>query len=247
MTSSAQQLKQIIDTAKSIVFFGGAGVSTASGIPDFRGTYGLFQKEKGICYEEMLSREHFNENPEDFYSFYTKGMLYPGAEPNKAHKAVAELERRGKLTAVVTQNIDGLHTKAGNKNVIELHGTALKNYCLNCGKTYGMEKILEAEGKVPYCDCGGIIKPDVVLYNESLDGNSIENAVRHISLCDLLIVAGTSLVVYPAAGFVKYAKGKMVLINKDETAFDSYADLVIHEDLEKVLYEAVFTENFSKK
>ena len=240
MTDSAKKLKQMIDEASTIVFFGGAGVSTASGIPDFRGTYGLFQQERGISYEEMLSKEHFKEKPEDFYSFYTKGMLYPEAEPNGAHKAVAELERRGKLTAVITQNIDGLHTKAGNTNVIELHGTALKNYCTKCGKFYNMEKILEAEGKVPYCECGGIIKPDVVLYGENLDSNAIEGAVKYISECDLLIVAGTSLVVYPAAGFVKYARGKMALINRDKTAYDSYADLVINEDLEKVLYEAVF-------
>lgn len=241
MTDSAKKLKQMIDEASSIVFFGGAGVSTASGIPDFRGTYGLFQQERGISYEEMLSKEHFKEKPEDFYSFYTKGMLYPQAEPNGAHKAVAELERCGKLTCVVTQNIDGLHTKAGNTNVIELHGTALKNHCTHCGKFYGVEKILEADGKVPYCHCGGIIKPDVVLYNESLDSYAIEKAIKHIRECDLLIVAGTSLVVYPAAGFVKYAKGKMALINRDKTAYDSYADLVIHEDLEKVLYEAVFS------
>lgn len=240
MTDSAKKLKQMIDEASTIVFFGGAGVSTASGIPDFRGTYGLFQQERGISYEEMLSKEHFKEKPEDFYSFYTKGMLYPEAEPNGAHKAVAELEHRGKLTTVITQNIDGLHTKAGNTNVIELHGTALKNYCTKCGKFYSVEKILEAEGKVPYCECGGIIKPDVVLYGENLDSNAIEGAVKYISECDLLIVAGTSLVVYPAAGFVKYARGKMALINRDKTAYDSYADLVINEDLEKVLYEAVF-------
>ena len=243
MTNSSGKLKQMIDEASTIVFFGGAGVSTASGIPDFRGTYGLFQQKRGISYEEMLSREHFKENPEDFYSFYTQGMLYPEAEPNGAHKAVAELEHRGKLAAVITQNIDGLHTIAGNTNVIELHGSALKNHCLKCGASYGVEKILEASGKVPYCNCGGIIKPDVVLYNESLDSYAIEKAIKHISSCDLLIVAGTSLVVYPAAGFVKYARGNIVLLNRDATAYDSYADLVIHEDLEKVLYEAVFNEN----
>ncbi len=240
MTESAKNLKKMIEEARTIVFFGGAGVSTASGIPDFRGTYGLFKKERGMSYEEMLSREHFQQSPEDFYSFYTKGMLYPEARPNGAHKAVAELERRGKLTVVITQNIDGLHTIAGNTNVIELHGSALKNHCLKCGASYGMEKILEADGKVPYCHCGGIIKPDVVLYNESLDSRAIESAVKYISECDLLIVAGSSLVVYPAAGFVKYAQGKMALLNRDATAYDSYADLVIHEDLEKVLYEAVF-------
>ncbi len=240
MNDSTKKLKQMIEEAASIVFFGGAGVSTASGIPDFRGTYGLFKKERGISYEEMLSKEHFKENPEDFYSFYTKGMLYPEAKPNAAHKAVAELERRGKLTAVITQNIDGLHTLAGSTNVIELHGSAHRNQCLKCGEFYGIEKILEADGKVPYCHCGGIIKPDVVLYNESLDSYAIEKALYHISQCELLIVAGSSLVVYPAAGFVKYARGKMVLLNRDVTAYDSGADLVIHENLEKVLYEAVF-------
>lgn len=244
MTESARQLKTMIEEANTIVFFGGAGVSTASGIPDFRGTYGLFKQQRGISYEEMLSREHFQENPEDFYSFYTKGMLYPEAKPNGAHKAVAELESRGKLTCVVTQNIDGLHTIAGNTNVVELHGSAHRNHCLKCGAFYGMEKVLEADGKVPYCQCGGIIKPDVVLYNESLDSYAIETAIKHISECDLLIVAGSSLVVYPAASFVKYAQGKMVLLNRDTTAYDSYADLVIHEDLEKVLHQAVFSENF---
>ncbi len=235
-----EALKLMIEQASKIVFFGGAGVSTASGIPDFRGTYGLFQKERGISYEEMLSHEHFTRKPEDFFDFYTHGMLYPQAKPNGAHKAVAELERRGKLSCVVTQNIDGLHTTAGNTNVIELHGSALRNTCMECGASYGMEKILEADGAVPYCCCGGIIKPDVVLYGENLDEEGMRRAVKYISECDLLLVAGTSLVVYPAAGFVRYASGKMVLLNRDATAYDSYADLVIHGDLSKVLEEAVF-------
>lgn len=240
MTTVAEQLKAFISQANKIVFFGGAGVSTASGIPDFRGTYGLFQKERGISYEEMLSHEHFTRKPEDFFDFYTHGMLYPEAKPNGAHRAVAELERRGKLTCVVTQNIDGLHTLAGSRNVIELHGSALRNTCMKCGASYGMDKILAADGSIPYCSCGGIIKPDVVLYEESLDENAMRRAAEYISACDLLIVAGTSLVVYPAAGFVRYARGKMVLLNRDATAYDSYADLVIHEDLSRVLEEAVF-------
>ena len=240
MASEADQLKSLINEANQIVFFGGAGVSTASGIPDFRGTYGLFQKERGISYEEMLSIGHFTKKPEDFFDFYTHGMLYPEAKPNGAHRAVAELERRGKLTCVVTQNIDGLHTMAGNTNVIELHGSSHRNTCMKCGKSYGMETILAADGKVPYCPCGGIIKPDVVLYGESLDEEGMSRAARYISESDLLIVAGTSLVVYPAAGFVRYARGKMVLLNRDKTAYDSYADLVIHTDLSKVLEEAVF-------
>ena len=241
MNDAAQQLRSYIDQAGKIVFFGGAGVSTASGIPDFRGTYGLFQKERGISYEEMLSAEHFTEKPEDFFDFYTHGMLYPHAKPNGAHRAVAELERQGKLTCVVTQNIDGLHTAAGSRRVIELHGSAHRNTCLACGRSYGMETVLAADGRVPYCTCGGIIKPDVVLYGENLTESDMNRAARYISECDLLIVAGSSLVVYPAAGFVRYAKGKMVLLNRDATAYDSYADLVIHEDLSKVLEEAVFS------
>lgn len=240
MSEEAEKLKSFISEADRIVFFGGAGVSTSSGIPDFRGTYGLFQKEKGISYEEMLSHEHFTQKPEDFFDFYTHCMLYPEAKPNGAHRAVAELERCGKLTCVVTQNIDGLHTLAGNTNVIELHGSAHRNTCTKCGALHGMERILSADGGVPFCSCGGIIKPDVVLYGESLNEEEMRRAVKYISECDLLIVAGTSLVVYPAAGFVRYARGKMVLLNRDVTAYDSYADLVIHEDLSRVLEEAVF-------
>ena len=240
MTEAAKKLKSMLDAAENIVFLGGAGVSTASGIPDFRGTYGLFQQKRGISYEEMLSHEHFMNNPEDFYGFYTKGMLYPEARPNDAHYALAELERRGKLKAVVTQNIDGLHTKAGSQNVIELHGSALRNYCMKCGRFYGMEAVLQADGAVPHCQCGGIIKPDVVLYGESLDDKATRAAVAYISASDLLLVAGTSLVVYPAAGFVRFARGKMVLLNRDATQYDAYADLVIHEDLAAILGEAVF-------
>ena len=240
MTEAGAALKAMLDTAENIVFLGGAGVSTASGIPDFRGTYGLFQQERGISYEEMLSHEHFMKNPEDFYGFYTKGMLYPEAKPNGAHYALAELEKRGKLRAVITQNIDGLHTKAGSKNVIELHGSALRNTCQRCGRTYGMETVLRAAGAVPYCTCGGIIKPDVVLYGESLDEKALRAAVAFISASDLLLVAGTSLVVYPAAGLVRYASGKTVLLNREVTQYDTYADLVIREDLAGVLSEAVF-------
>jgi NAD-dependent deacetylase len=240
MSEEAEKLRSFIAQSGKIVFFGGAGVSTASGIPDFRGTYGLFQKERGISYEEMLSHEHFTRKPEDFFDFYTHGMLYPEAKPNGAHKALAELERRGKLTCVVTQNIDGLHTLAGNTNVIELHGSALRNTCMKCGRKYGMEKILAADGGIPYCSCGGIVKPDVVLYGERLDEEGMRRAAQYISDCDLLIVAGTSLVVYPAAGFVRYARGKTVLLNRDATAYDSCADLVIHGDLSEILEEAVF-------
>lgn len=240
MTEAAEKLKSMLDASENIVFLGGAGVSTASGIPDFRGTYGLFQQERGISYEEMLSHDHFVQNPEDFYGFYTKGMLYPNAQPNGAHYALAELEKRGKVKAVITQNIDGLHTKAGSKTVIELHGSAHRNFCVRCGKSYGMESILQADGAVPYCECGGIIKPDVVLYGECLDDGAIQKAIQFISASDLLLVAGTSLVVYPAAGFVRFARGKMVLLNRDTTQYDAYADLVIHEDLAAILSEAVF-------
>ena len=241
MNEDTKKLKQLIDESNRIVFFGGAGVSTASGIPDFRGTYGLYTKENDVPYEEMLSHTYFNLHPEEFFDFYTHGMLYPDAKPNGAHKAVAELEKRGKLTAVVTQNIDGLHQAAGSKNVIELHGTVHRNYCMTCHSEYGVDKIIEADGKVPICDnCGGVVKPDVVLYEEGLNENDMKRAAEYISQSDLLIVAGTSLVVYPAAGFVRYAGGKMVLLNRDATAYDIYADLVIHDDLAKVLYEAVF-------
>ena len=241
MVDGVVALRRLIEEAEKIVFFGGAGVSTASGIPDFRGTYGLFQQQRGISYEEMLSHQHFIDCPEDFFAFYTHGMLYPDAQPNGAHRAVAELEKRGKLTSVVTQNIDGLHAAAGNTNVIELHGSALRNTCGKCGRKYGIDRILEADGGVPYCDCGGIIKPDVVLYGESLDEKGITQAIQFISECDLLIVAGTSLVVYPAAGFIRYARGKIALLNRDCTAYDSCANLSVHEDLEKILEEAVFS------
>ena len=238
--SSAAVLADLIRGANRIVFLGGAGVSTESGIPDFRGSGGLYTEAAAIPPEVILSHSFFVKNPEAFYRFYREKMLFPDAKPNAAHKALAELERMGKLTAVLTQNIDGLHQKAGSKKVIELHGTTLKNYCMKCGKSFPVEYILEQEG-VPRCDkCGGIVKPDVVLYEESLHDGDMEEAVRLIRKADMFIVGGTSLTVYPAAGLVDYYRGKrLVLINKSTTPYDSSADLVIHDSIGKVFRQCV--------
>ncbi len=229
-------LQEITDNSSNIVFFGGAGVSTESGIPDFRSVDGLYHQKYDYPPEEILSYTFFKKHTDYFYKFYRDKMLCLNAEPNAAHLKLAELEKEGKLSAVVTQNIDGLHQKAGSKNVFELHGTTLKNHCTGCGRSFPAEYIRDSDG-VPHCDvCGGIIKPDVVLYEESLDTNTVNGAVAAISAADCLIVAGTSLVVYPAAGFIRYFKGKyFVLINKTPTPADSLADLVIHDSVGKVL------------
>lgn len=228
-------LQQIIDQSKQIVFFGGAGVSTESGIPDFRSTDGLYNQKYDYPPEEILSHTFFEKHTEYFFRFYREKMLCPNAEPNDAHKALAKLEKAGKLIAVVTQNIDGLHQKAGSKNVFELHGSVLRNYCTECGRFYPMEYILNGEG-VPKCECGGKIKPDVVLYEECLDTRTVNGAVDAIRNADCLIVAGTSLTVYPAAGFVNYFNGKhFVLINRDATPMDGAAELVLHEKVGEVL------------
>ncbi|MBR2590349.1 MAG: NAD-dependent protein deacylase [Clostridia bacterium] len=228
-------LQQIIDESKSIVFFGGAGVSTESGIPDFRSVDGLYNQQYDYPPEEIISHTFFVRNPEEFYRFYKDKMLCLDAQPNDAHKALAALEKAGKLKAVVTQNIDGLHQKAGSKNVFELHGSVLRNYCMKCGKFYDAQYIKDSEG-IPRCTCGGTIKPDVVLYEEGLDECCIKGAVNAISQADTLIVAGTSLVVYPAAGLIRYFRGKhLVLINLQPTDADSLAELVIREKVGKVL------------
>lgn len=233
-------LQEIIYNSNNIVFFGGAGVSTESGIPDFRSVDGLYNQKYDYPPEEILSHTFFEKHTEYFYNFYRDKMLCLDAVPNAAHLKLAELEKAGKLSAVVTQNIDGLHQKAGSKNVYELHGTTLKNYCTRCGKFFSAEYIRDSEG-VPHCDkCGAVIKPDVVLYEESLDSNTVNGAVSAISSADCLIVAGTSLVVYPAAGFIRYFKGNhFVLINKTPTQADSLADLVIHDSVGKVLSKII--------
>ena len=227
-------LKQWIAESGSIVFFGGAGVSTESGIPDFRSVDGLYSQKFDYPPETIISHTFYERRPEYFFRFYREKMLPLGFEPNITHKVLAKWEAEGKLRAVVTQNIDGLHQKAGSKKVYELHGSVLRNYCTRCGKFHSAEFVKESEG-IPRCVCGGIVKPDVVLYEEGLDQNTIEKSVRAIYSADLLIVAGTSLTVYPAAGLINYYRGKrLVLINRDETPYDSRADLVIHDSLGNV-------------
>lgn len=225
--SQIEKLKQIIEQSDNIVFFGGAGVSTESGIPDFRSTDGLYHQQYDYPPETILSHTFFRRKPEEFFRFYRNKMLMLDAKPNAAHLKLAQWEREGKLKAVITQNIDGLHQAAGSKKVLELHGSVLRNYCEKCGRFYDAHYILESEG-VPRCECGGSIKPDVVLYEESLDMKVMQEAVLRISQADVLIVGGTSLVVYPAAGLIDYYRGnKLVLINKTPTARDSVADLVV--------------------
>lgn len=235
MDSELEQLQEIIDNSDKIVFFGGAGVSTESGLPDFRSVDGLYNQHYKYPPETMLSRTFFDRNPEEFYRFYKDKMLILDAEPNAAHKKLAELEAAGKLTGVVTQNIDGLHQKAGSKNVYELHGSVMRNYCMRCGKAYGPEAVQAADG-VPRCDaCGGIIKPDVVLYEEALDNDVVNKAVRAIEEADTMIVGGTSLAVYPAAGLLQYFHGKhLVLINRDPTPYDRRADLLLRRPIGEV-------------
>ena len=233
--STLEQLQSVIDNSKRIVFFGGAGVSTESGIPDFRSVDGLYNQKYDYPPEQILSHTFFMHNTEEFYRFYRDKMLCLDKNPNKAHLKLAELERAGKLTAVVTQNIDGLHQAAGSKKVYELHGSVLRNYCMKCGKFYPAEYIKNSKG-IPKCECGGVIKPDVVLYEEGLDDSTVTGAIRAIQSADTLIIAGTSLTVYPAAGFISYFKGdNIVLINRDETPFDSKADLVFHDKVGELL------------
>ena len=240
--SEMETLKKWIDESNYIVFFGGAGVSTESNIPDFRSTDGLYNQKYDYPPETILSHSFYIHRTKEFYRFYRDKMLFPEAKPNCAHLALAKLEEMGKLKAVVTQNIDGLHQAAGSKEVLELHGSVLRNYCIRCGKFFGLDDILHSEG-VPECDCGGIIKPDVVLYEEGLDDSIIRRSIDHIRRADMLIIGGTSLTVYPAAGLIDYYGGdKLVLINKSVTSRDNQADLVICDSIGKVLGEAAGLE-----
>ena len=241
--SEIETLKTWIEASDNIVFFGGAGVSTESGIPDFRSTDGLYHQKFEYPPETILSHTFFYQHTEYFYRFYREKMLPLEAEPNAAHRALAALERAGKLRAIVTQNIDGLHQKAGSKNVYELHGSIWRNYCTKCGKSYSAEFIRDSGG-VPHCACGGLIKPDVVLYEEGLDEKTIKGAVRTIAEADVLIVGGTSLTVYPAAGLIRYYGGtRLVLINRDETPYDGYANLIFREPIGQVLGQCVNGES----
>ena len=242
MKPEIEKFKKIIDESNNIVFFGGAGVSTESGIPDFRSANGIYNMDLGreVSPEEMISHTFYVRHTKDFYDFYKDKLIYKDAQPNACHKALAELERQGKVKAVVTQNIDGLHQLAGSKTVFELHGSVLRNYCERCHAFYGVDKVLESEG-VPYCDkCGGRIKPDVVLYEEGLDEDVINGAVNAISRADTLIVGGTTLIVYPAAGLIRYFRGKnLVLINMTATSADNSADLVIRDKIGEVFSQVM--------
>ena len=232
-----EELQKLVDESSRIVFFGGAGVSTESGIPDFRSVDGLYHQKYDYPPEEILSHSFFVSKPEEFFKFYRDKLLVDGVKPNAAHLKLAEWEKQGKLIGVVTQNIDGLHQAAGSKLVFELHGSIHRNYCMKCGKFFPPEYIRDSRDPVPVCDkCGGRIKPDVVLYEEGLDNDVISGAVSAISKADLMIVAGTSLTVYPAAGLVRYFRGKhLVLINRDATPMDAQCDLVIHDKVGEVL------------
>ena len=234
MGKEFELLQKWVQESDNIVFFGGAGVSTESNIPDFRSVDGLYNQKYEYPPEQILSHSFFIRQTEEFYRFYRDKMIFLDAKPNMAHQVLAELEQQGKVKAIITQNIDGLHQQAGSKNVLELHGSVHRNYCEQCGKFYSVEEILQSDG-VPHCNCGGRIKPDVVLYEEGLDQDILSKAVYYISHADLLIVGGTSLTVYPAAGLVDYYRGeKLVLINKSVTTFDSKANLLINESIGKV-------------
>lgn len=235
MTEAVRKLKELVEESDNIVFFGGAGVSTESGIPDFRSTDGLYHQQYRYPPEVILSHTFYESKPEEFFRFYRAKLLAPNAKPNAAHYKLAELERRGKLKAVITQNIDGLHQAAGSRRVLELHGSVHRNYCETCGKFYDLEFILHSQG-VPRCSCGGRVKPDVVLYEEGLNGRTLSDAVDYIAHADLLIIGGTSLNVYPAAGLIDYYRGKkLVLINKSAVAADVAADLVIRDPIGETL------------
>lgn len=236
---SIQQLQKMIDQSERIVFFGGAGVSTESSIPDFRSADGLYNQQYKYSPEQIVSHSFFIKHTEAFYDFYKNKMMFLDAKPNAAHLKLAEMEAKGKLDAVITQNIDGLHQAAGSRNVLELHGSILRNYCMKCGEKYNADYVKNACG-IPKCKCGGTIRPDVVLYEESLNSSVIRESISAISRADMLIIGGTSLVVYPAAGFIDYFRGKyLVVINMDETSRDSRADLVIHEPIGKVMSQIV--------
>ncbi len=244
MDEKIAKLQKMIDESQKIVFFGGAGVSTESGIPDFRSQDGLYKQKWKYPPETIISRTFFDANPKEFYRFYREKLIIKDAKPNITHLKLAKLEAAGKLSAIVTQNIDGLHQKAGSKKVFELHGSTLRNFCMNCGKPYDEDFILQSKDSpdtLPHCtECGGLIKPDVVLYEEGLDDGIVNGALEAISQADMLIIGGTSLVVYPAAGFIRYFAGDhLVMINKTETQADNMADLVIHEKLGQVFEQIV--------
>lgn len=233
-----EQLKEYLKESKHTVFFGGAGVSTESGIPDFRSKDGLYNQKYDYPPETIISHTFFVRNPDIFYRFYREKMLWPDAQPNQAHLALAKLEAEGRLAAVITQNIDGLHQAAGSRNVLELHGSVHRNYCQKCGRFYDLTALMDMPG-IPSCGCGGIVKPDVVLYEEGLDPDVMEKSIAQITKADLLIVGGTSLAVYPAAGFLHYFRGRhLVLINKSSTPLDSSADLLISASIGGVLAKA---------
>ncbi len=244
-----QQLKELIAESENIVFLGGAGVSTESGIPDFRSGTGIYNQDSGVTYRpiDIIAHDFFMENPDVFFDFYKRKLIYPDAKPNKAHKALVRLEKQGKLKAIITQNIDNLHQEAGSKCVIELHGSVFRNYCMDCGKKFDIEYIASQEG-IPRCDkCGGIVRPDIVLYEENLEHENVDAAIKACKKCDLFIIAGTSLTVYPAATFAQFLNhDRIVIINKSSTYMDLKAMLCIHDSVGKVLDEAV-PKRVSKK
>ena len=243
MNDKIKELKELIEKSNNIVFFGGAGVSTESNIPDFRSSSGLFSERlnKNFTPEQLVSHTFFVKYPDEFFKFYKDKLIYPEAKPNNAHKALAKLEEMGKLNAVITQNIDGLHQMAGSKKVLELHGSVHRNYCTKCHKFFDLDEMLALPGNIPHCNkCGAVVKPDVVLYEEGLDNDVINETIKALTYADLLIIGGTSLVVYPAASFINYYRGRdMVLINKSSTGYDNMASLVINDAIGEVLKEAV--------
>ncbi|WP_027203280.1 NAD-dependent protein deacylase [Butyrivibrio fibrisolvens] len=235
MSDAVERLKELIESTDNIVFFGGAGVSTESGIPDFRSQDGLYNQKYKYPPEQIVSHTFLTKKPQDFFEFYKDRMIYQDAKPNKAHLKLAQWEKEGKLKAVITQNIDGLHQAAGSKNVLELHGSTLRNYCLKCGRRYDIDYVINSKETVPYCECGGMVRPDVVLYEEGLDMDVIESAVSYIKNADVLIIGGTSLAVYPAAGLIDYYTGdKLVVVNKSATPRDSQADLVVQGSIGEI-------------
>ncbi|HAL02059.1 MAG TPA: NAD-dependent protein deacylase [Lachnospiraceae bacterium] len=235
MSDAVERLKELIESTDNIVFFGGAGVSTESGIPDFRSQDGLYNQKYKYPPEQIVSHTFLTKKPQEFFEFYKDRMIYQDAKPNKAHLKLAQWEKEGKLKAVITQNIDGLHQAAGSKNVLELHGSTLRNYCLKCGRRYDIDYVINSKETIPYCECGGMVRPDVVLYEEGLDMDVIESAVSYIKNADVLIIGGTSLAVYPAAGLIDYYTGdKLVVVNKSATPRDSQADLVVQGSIGEI-------------
>ena len=238
-SASVEKLRQLIAQSHNIVFFGGAGMSTESGIPDFRSAHGLYSGSEGKRFEDMLSIRFFLNNPDAFWDFYKTVMLHPDAAPNAGHYALARLEAQGRLTAVITQNIDGLHQRAGSRRVMELHGSVHRNFCMACGRRFALDALLALPG-VPHCGCGGLIRPDVVLYGEPLDDEVIDAAIHATMACDLMIVGGTSLTVYPAANLLRYrGQGELALVNREETPFDACANLIVRDSLACALDAAI--------